>query len=207
MQSCAHWSRVQSSDWVSHLPILTPICAVDDVAVLGLASVLACDRWMNFAPDDLAPSPIWSSGGLPPFRNTIYTCDRREREKQCEKVDRLIWLVLFLFVCLPRGCCSSELSPTKHSHYIGFCINQTSILWHHLTDLQRHCNGKKHRIRFLVLLLPFPYAYQQSTPNKIFFYVETAYFLVLQKAIRQQKCVNQFDNRRLKIRRMTASFL
>lgn len=137
----------------------------------------------------------------------IHLRQKRKRERQCEKVDRLIWLVLFLFVCLPRGCCSSEFSPTKHSHYIGFCINQTSILWHHLTDLQRHCNGKKHRIRFLVLLLPFPYAYQQSTPNKIFFYVETAYFLVLQKAIRQQKCVNQFDNRRQKIRRMTASFL
>lgn len=52
---------------------LFPNCAVDDVAVLGFAIVLACDLQINFAPDDLAPRPIISSGGFPPLRITKYT--------------------------------------------------------------------------------------------------------------------------------------
>lgn len=55
-------------------PAFTPKCAVDDVAVLGFAKVLACERQINFAPDDFAPKPMVSSDGLPPLRNTRYTC-------------------------------------------------------------------------------------------------------------------------------------
>lgn len=55
------------------IPALAPSCAVDDVAVLGFANVLACDRQINLAPDAFAPRPMVSSGGLPPLRNTKYT--------------------------------------------------------------------------------------------------------------------------------------
>lgn len=52
--------------------MLVACCVVDDVAVLGYAFVIgrACERQINLAPDDLAPKPVESSGGLPPLRNT-----------------------------------------------------------------------------------------------------------------------------------------
>lgn len=57
------------------LPILVPSGVVEDVAVLGYVLPIgrACDREINFAPDDLTPKPVESSGGLPPLRNTKYT--------------------------------------------------------------------------------------------------------------------------------------
>lgn len=64
---------------VQYLPILVPSGVVDEVAVLGYVLPIgrACDRQMNFAPDDLTPKPIESpSGGLPPLRNTKYICRR-----------------------------------------------------------------------------------------------------------------------------------
>lgn len=58
---------------LQNLPVFAPSCAVDEVAVLGFANVLAWDRQMNFAPDDFTPKPMVSSDGLPPLRKTKYT--------------------------------------------------------------------------------------------------------------------------------------
>lgn len=61
---------------------MVPCCVADDVAVLGYAFVvgLACERQINFAPDDLTAKPVESSGGFPPLRNTKYTWNKKENQ-------------------------------------------------------------------------------------------------------------------------------
>lgn len=61
--------------FINNIPILAT-CCVDDVA-LAYAFGRACERQINFAPDDLTAS----SWDFPPLRNTKYTCNKKIEKK------------------------------------------------------------------------------------------------------------------------------